>query len=286
MSRSIRISAGLLIAFVAVVGSSWAYAAKPRAPKLPEELRLSAEPGKQIYKAKSGGYAEGQFAVYVPNAYSADTPMPLVFSSHGAGGNGPGEMGEWEPLAEQYGFLVVCPSYACAAAGGTDEDKVAQIRQDAAMLDEVLRRVLGSFNVDRKHVMHTGFSGGGNPTYYLAMIHPEVFTAICFRSANYHGTKFFMTRDLAAWRDRPVYIFWGDQDHDLIIKPTPGHDPEGPAGLLFLQQIGCRNLKHEVLPGGGHASRADLAAKWFAKEVVPAVEKPKKPRRPSAASSG
>jgi poly(3-hydroxybutyrate) depolymerase len=285
MSRRNRISAGLLIAFAAV-GSSWAYAAKPRAPKLPEELRLSAEPGKQIYKTESGGYAEGQFAVYVPKAYSADTPMPLVVSSHGSGGNGPGEIGEWEPLADQYAFLVVCPSYACAAAGrNTNTEKTAQLRQDAVTLDEVLRRVLGSFNVDRKHVMHTGFSGGGNPTYYLAMTRPEIFTALCFRSANYHGTMFFATRDFSAWRNRPVYIFWGEQDNEIIIKPMPGHAPEGPAGLLFLQQIGCQNLKHEILPGGGHASRADLAAKWFAKEVVPVVEKPKKRRRPSAASS-
>ncbi len=279
MSRRCRISAGLLIAFAAV-SSSWAYAAKPKAPQLPEELRLSAEPGRQIYKAQLGGYAEGQFAVYVPKAYAADTPMPLVFDSHGNGGNGPGEIGEWEPLAEQYGFLVVCPSYASAAAGGSVADKMAQYRQDAVMLDEVVRRVLGSFNVDRKHVMHTGFSGGGNPTYYLAMVHPEVFTALCFRSANYHGTSYFMTRNLTAWLDRPIYIFWGDQDHDLIIKATPGHDPEGPAGLLFLQRIGCQNLKHEILPGGGHASRADLAAKWFATEVVPVQEKPKKRRRP------
>ena len=148
------------------------------------------------------------------------------------------------------------------------------------MLDEIVARVLGSFNVDRKHVMHTGFSGGGIPTWYLAMSHPEVFTMVCFRSANFYGPKYFPTRNLAPWLDRPVYAFWGENDHELIIKPRLGHPGDGPWGLAFLQQLGCRNVKHEILPDGGHASRADLAAKWFDEVVHKAPEKAKKKKRP------
>jgi hypothetical protein len=43
---------------------------------------------------------------------------------------------------------------------------------------------------------------------------------------------------------------------------------EGPAALDFLKRLHCENLKHEILPGGGHDSHPDLAAKWFAEEVV------------------
>jgi predicted peptidase len=264
-------------------GGPAVYAAKPKPPKLPEELKLSTDPGKQVYKAQVGGYYDGQFAVYVPKAYSDDKPMPLVLSAHGAGGNGPDEMGQWEAPAEEYKFLVVCPSFATSLTATPGEGKRPQFQKDISMLDEVLRRVFGSFNVDRKHTMFTGFSGGGNATYYLGMAHPEYFTSLCFRSANYHGTMFNLTQDFTPWRDRPIYIFWGDNDHEIIIKPMPNHEPEGPAGLRFLRVIGCRNIKHEILPGGGHDSRVDLAAKWFAKEVVPITEKPTKRRRPTSA---
>ena len=112
--------------------------------------------------------------------------------------------------------------------------------------------------------MHTGFSGGGIPTWYLAMSHPEVFTMLCFRRANYYGPSYFsMTRNVGPWLNRPVYVYWGENDHDLIIKPRNGHPGDGPWGSLLLQQMGCRNVKHEILAGGGHAGRADLASQWF-----------------------
>ena len=282
MSAWRRIATWSFLVFVALSGS-WVYGAKPKGPKLPEALKLSDAPGKATYNAQSGDYADSRFAVYVPKAYDADKPIPLVVSAHGAGGNGPAELGDWEPLAEKYGFLAVCPSYASSTGPNTDQQKIAKLRIDAVMLDEIVRRVLGSFNVDRKHVMHTGFSGGGNATWYLGMSHPEIFTMLCFRSANYHGTVFFTTRNLAPWRNRPIYMFWGERDHELIIKTVPGHVAEGPSGLLFLQQLGCQNVKHEIVPSGGHDSRADLAAKWFADEVAKPDKNAKK-RRPKAAA--
>ena len=269
----------ILLVFVALSGS-WLYGAKPKTPKLPAELKLSDSPGKATYNAQSGDFPDPRFAVCVPKTYDADKPIPLVVSAHGAGGNGPAELDEWEPLAEKYGFLVACPCYASSTGPNTNEQKMAKLRIDAMMLDEVVRRVFGSFNVDRKHVMHTGFSGGGNATWYLGMSHPEVFTMLCFRSANYHGPVFFTTHNLAPWRNRSIYMFWGEKDHDLIIKTVPGHVAEGPSGLLFLQQLGCQNIKNEILPDGGHASRADLAAKWFSEEVAKKPEKTTKKRKP------
>ena len=88
MSLRRGIATGILIALMAT-SSHWAYGAKRTAAKLPDDMRLDATPGKTVYKAKSGEYGEGQFAVFVPKAYAAETPIPLVVSSHGSGGNGP-----------------------------------------------------------------------------------------------------------------------------------------------------------------------------------------------------
>ena len=117
MSLTKCTAAGILIALAAMSSSS-AYGAKRTAAKLPDDMQLAATPGKAIYTAKSGQYAEGQFAVFVPKAYCRQsTPIPLVISSHGSGGNGPAEIGEWEGPAEKYGFLVVL-SFLCQCHGG------------------------------------------------------------------------------------------------------------------------------------------------------------------------
>jgi hypothetical protein len=83
------------------------------------------------------------------------------------------------------------------------------------------------------------------------------------------------------WKDRPIYIFWGDKDNDLIIMNSPGHAAEGPSALMLLQRLGCQNVKHEIIKGGGHDTRPELAAQWFAAEVAKKPEKVKK-RRPAA----
>ena len=237
--------------------------------KLEENDRIAATPGVAEYTAHNATYADGKFAVCVPASYSPKSPMPLVVSSHGAGGTGKGEVGQWKKWADQYGFIVVCPSYACAAGGRSTDDIKRLGREDTLMLYGILRRVFGSLKVDRKHVLHTGFSGGGRPTWYIAMAHPECFTAVCFRSANFHCPEFIGMAKLRKWRTRPVYMFWGEQDHPIILHKGAGGEGEGPAGLKFLRTVVARRkLKHEVIPGGKHTSRADLAAKWFAEEVV------------------
>ncbi|MFP4027936.1 MAG: hypothetical protein ACLFWL_09105 [Candidatus Brocadiia bacterium] len=232
-------------------------------PNLPEALRLSDEPGLEVYSAKPNADSESmQFAVYVPKTYQPNKPaLPLIVSSHGAGGSGPGEADQWKSLAEQYNFFVVCPSYLSARARGTIGDMKDRIKRDKKMLSAILHRVLGSLNIDRRYVLHTGFSNGGIPTYYIAMNHPTVFKALCFRSANFYGTKIDIDHR-SAWRKRPIFIFWAKDDQDIIQK-------QGSKGAHFLKNgIGCRRLTVKMLPEGSHSGRPGVAAKWFAEMVA------------------
>jgi len=251
-------------------------------PKLPKELVIEPVAEVRIYYTQTYG-KERPFGVYVPKTYRHDTPMPLVVSAHGSNQDGNTEIRAWAEYAEKYGFLVVCPTYWVT----TPQHKAGAlgfvISTDEKMLVEILHRVFASLNVDRELVMHTGFSGGGLPTTMIAMRHPEVFTSLCYRSPNFLSPP--QGVNPRAWQHRPIYIFWGSKDHPLIIeKGNQGGPPEGPATLAFLRQLGCTRLKHEILEGGGHASRPDLAAQWFAEEVVAPVLKAReeKPALPSA----
>ena len=78
------------------------------------------------------------------------------------------------------------------------------------------------------------------------------------------------------WRDRPIYDFWGSNDHPIILNNSPvfpGHG-EGPLGLQYLQErIHCTNLKHEIIPNSGHANNISRAGDWFAEIVAKALGK-------------
>ena len=240
-------------------------------PKLAKELVIAAEAEVKTYQPQvCGGHSSPEFAVYVPKAYSPENPMPLVVSSHGAGGSGKGEIGAWVKLAEQYGFLVVCPSYGIAEKGFGWPTGRSLVDKEDQMLMSILDRVGRSLNVDRELVLHTGFSGGGWPTCLVAMKHPDIFSALCYRSGNFDSrlVSGCVPRDMiAVWIRRPLYIFWGTKDHPIILG-AGGKPGEGPASLAFYQQLNCTNLKHEILEGGGHDSHPEMAAKWFAEDVV------------------
>jgi poly(3-hydroxybutyrate) depolymerase len=246
-----------------------AHGQSPAARPLKPDETLSDAPGLQVYESPKGRtFDNGRFYVYVPSSYSPSNPMPLVVSAHGAGCTGADEIKAWTPYADQYRFIAVCPSYAITdrqpGVPVPHSEMQARVKACKEFERDVMRRVCGSLNVDRRFVLQTGFSGGGNPVW-CAMSFPEFFTALCLRSANFSGPDVYDFRNLAAWRKRPIYVFWGTADAPGIA----GERGQGAAGLDFLRKtVRAQTLKHEVIEGGRHDSRIDLAARWFAEDVV------------------
>jgi len=221
----------------------------------PAVEQLDSQPGLKVYEETGSRKTGNEYAVYIPAAYNASTPMPLVVSSHGAGGTGPREEKQWEKFANQIGFIVVCPTFTSASNGGGEE--VDKLKSDDKMLLNVMKRVLGSLNIDRRHVMFTGFSGGGVPAWYLASKDSQIFTALCFRSANFHGVANNLQNIMQKWRNRPIYLYISEKD-------APGVTAENPDALNFLQKkLNAKNFKYEVLPTTGHSGHPEYAAKWF-----------------------
>ena len=115
---------------------------------------------------------ERSYILYVPASYDAANPVPLVFNFHGYGSNASQQIfyGDFRPIADQEGFLVVHPDGTRDQAntthfnvgwGGSTVDDVGFTN---ALLDVLAAEY--SINMDR--VYSTGMSNGGFMSYLLA----------------------------------------------------------------------------------------------------------------------
>lgn len=209
------------------------------------------------------------WSLLVPSKYSSKKSWPLVISSHGRGGSGAGEMRGWQGLASKHGFIVACPDMCTATHNRPTKSNLSPSQEDDEVLMEIFETVCARFRVNRRAVMVTGFSGGGNPSYHSGLRHPDVFTHICTRGGNWAPQH--MPHDekvVAAGKEHlQIYVFWGEKDHVLIIGEPHGTGQAYQA-LKALKASGYKNIKEEEVPAMGHKSRPDLAATWFGDYVA------------------
>jgi len=193
---------------------------------------------------------------------------------------GPRELQNWIGFAEKYGFIVVTPSYLVATneVFETQIDVFIHWDEEIRMTEYILATVVNALKVDRSNILGTGFSGGSYPSYLFMMNYPEYFTALCIRSPNY-SDEYQIDFDGEKWKQRPIYIFWGEHDLGVIKDEAPGLLNYLLSGLdliseynnraernSFLSQNGM--FKWDILPNSGHDHHADLMSEWFINEVV------------------
>ena len=131
------------------------------------------------------------FRVHVPPGYSPATPMPVVFSFHGGGGNMDYQANDTYygqvSKADQAGYVAVFPNgysrfkggklatwnagNCCGQARDQDVDDVGFIR-------EIVKRLSAQPGIDAKRIFANGISNGGMMSYRLACEMPDVFKAI------------------------------------------------------------------------------------------------------------
>ncbi len=204
------------------------------------------------------------YSLYVPANYAPQVSWPLVLSSHGRGGDGKGEIGQWTGLAKQHGFIVACPDMCTATVDRPPTSKLEPAVEDEEVLLSIYEEVCANFRVNRRAVMVTGFSGGGNPSYWTGLRHPDLITHICTRGGNFAPQQMPAEEKVraAGVKRLHVYIYYGDNDHPLILGE--GGNP-GQAQMAYdaLKKAGYEDVKIEKIAGMGHESRAAIAAAWF-----------------------
>jgi len=144
--------------------------------------------------------------LYVPRAYEASRPAPLVVSLHGAGGNAGQGMSLLQSEAEQGGFIVL----AVDSRRATWDMLGGRYGPDVEFLNRALARTFDLYAVDPARVAIGGFSDGASYAPSLGITNGDLFGSIIAFSPG------FMAPD--AQRGQPsVFISHGKRDTVLPI---------------------------------------------------------------------
>ncbi|MCX6352938.1 MAG: hypothetical protein NTX03_13940 [Bacteroidetes bacterium] len=126
------------------------------APKEKEE-RTQEAPAKDDFKTKTiievvkcKQDSTQSYALYLPEKYSANSPLPVVFffDPHAQGAN---PLRKYKALAEEFNFILVCSNNS---QNGMDMDEVSRIGK--TMMDDAISRL----SVIPSQIYCAGFSGG------------------------------------------------------------------------------------------------------------------------------
>jgi polyhydroxybutyrate depolymerase len=151
---------------------------------VPEDTLLKKQT--LVYKGKKRTYL-----LFIPSAYSGETPVPLVLVFHGGGGNGNGisKRARMHVIAEQEGFILAYP-YGVSLTGysknlswnaGSNPPQGYSEKNnidDVGFVRELINKLGNEYKIDRKRIHACGLSKGGMFSYRLACEMSEVFASI------------------------------------------------------------------------------------------------------------
>jgi len=136
------------------------------------------------------GGRDRSFFVYEPRDLKPGAP--LLFMFHGGGGDGraarEGTGGEFELLADRYGFVVVYPDGVNRSWNGCRKLQNAQRQRrgidDMAFVDAMIAQEIARHKIDEKRVFAVGHSNGGALAFRLALERADKFAGIAAISTN------------------------------------------------------------------------------------------------------
>ncbi|MFP4052422.1 MAG: prolyl oligopeptidase family serine peptidase [Phycisphaerae bacterium] len=225
---------------------------------VPQPQNTPAQHWKEIDPATGKG-----FYLYVPSNYSDDKPTPMIISCHGTPPYDVAEhhIREWKMLGEQNGCIVVAPELIGTDGVLGDGPLVGMIANERRILSII--SLLGyRYNIDRKNVMITGFSGGGFPTYWVGLRHPDIFSTVVARNCNFNRWN------LHGWypkeaMDTKVMVYYGENDPGAIQTQSEN-------AVKYLRSQGFA-VEKRVVPGKGHQRVPSIAMQFFRDHWKPAV---------------
>lgn len=179
------------------------------------------------------------FAYHVPPCYSEDTPIPVFYTLHGAGGTATNMRDAWIREAEANCFIVL--ALQSSSAGWSPG-------VDGAALQDMVDHADTIYNLDTKRRYLHGYSAGAHWSYSLGLFNNMFFAAF----AVFAGTMQYAI-DGGIWpldydggdRRIPVCIHHGDADTVVPVS----HAREARANL---ETFGHPVFYREI-PGGTHA---------------------------------
>jgi polyhydroxybutyrate depolymerase len=224
------------------------------------------------------------YILYVPQAYTGDDAVPVVFNFHGFGSDAEQQYyyADFRPVADRENFLLVLPNGTelngnqhwdvggSIFGSGTDD-----VGFTAALLDELSAQ----YNIDHKRVYATGMSNGGYMSFHLACQLPDRFAAVAsvtgamtpnsrfacqvvrpFPVLQIHGTEDpVVPYDGANWSISipDVLDYWSDNNEvssnpEIIQVPNTNTTDQSTVEHMIWTGTGGVTVEHFKVTGGEH----------------------------------
>lgn len=219
---------------------------------VPSDLPPAPEDYRRVLEPTTGG----SFYIYIPSTYNESSPMPVIFTCHGSP---PFDVAEyhirtWEGLGELHGCIIIAPILK-----GTDgiigDGPVSGMLYDERLILSIISLLTYRYNIDRNNIMISGFSGGGFPTYWVGLRHPDVFSVVVARNCN------FSRYNVDGWypadaKNMNILIYYGENDPGTIRF-------QSERAKEYLRSQGFNRVQMAVVPGTGHERRPRVAMEFF-----------------------
>ncbi|MGH7789829.1 MAG: phospholipase, partial [Candidatus Binatia bacterium] len=179
--------------------------ARPRVRAIDPDVVRGGEPPVGLVKASSRTGERGGFSLYVPEAYDAARPWPLVVALHGGSGTGDDFLWSWLTEARSRGCLLMAPTSRGSTWALAGEDI------DSPALRTMVEYVAEHWHVDRTHILLTGLSDGATYTLLCGLQPDTPFTHLAPVSGVLHPAN-LVNGNLARAAGRRIYLVHGVLD--------------------------------------------------------------------------
>jgi polyhydroxybutyrate depolymerase len=219
-----------------------------------------------------------EYLLYVPESYTGNEPVPLVFSLHGAGGTKESQYGlsQFNLLADRENFILVTPQATSILGNRTfwNQQNDPNRADDVGFINTLLDEVASRYNIDLDRVYLAGSSNGA----FMAL---EITCQLSQKIAATAAVKGYMLPDqvnscnpttptaiiqmhgtedpLVPYRGVAATLRFWAQTNQTALQPTVSHLPDtdpdnGNTVVSYLYKNGTNGVEIEHLEviGGGH----------------------------------
>lgn len=141
---------------------------------------MALTPGDSTRTVNVGGVTR-TYILHVPDTYTGDARVPLLFDFHGLGGNGQQQRNgsSFVAATQSEGVILAFPSGTSDGSGnGWNVGTCCASGDDVGFTRAMVAQISDLACIDGKRIYATGFSNGGGMSYKLACDAADIFAAV------------------------------------------------------------------------------------------------------------